>query len=66
MPTLSVVLTVGQGSKVQTAVGRWLGLGRDATPTETETFLKLHLKKIVLETEKAAAASTVGDTFDTS
>lgn len=63
MATLILTVPDPQVPRVRTAVGLYLGLGRDATTEEVRTFLVDVLKETVRKGEVGDARQTADDTF---
>lgn len=54
MPTMTITTTVDQAQRIAAAVGRALGLERDATGAEVKEFLINHLRCTVHDYERLA------------
>lgn len=59
MPTVSYDITAQQASRVQTAVGKILGLGRDATAAEARAYHIKLLKDAVISQERGDLADAI-------
>lgn len=72
MPTMTITTTAPQAQRVATALGAYLGLGRDATASEIKAHFIEQMKELVLAHERrlqkaeAEAALPPLTTFDPS
>lgn len=55
MPTTTFTYTAGQGARMATAYGKYLGLGRDATSAEIKAEMWNQQRILVAAQEKATA-----------
>ena len=54
MPTLTIDFTAPVATRLETAYGSFLGLGRDATQAEIKADLIEHMKRVVKGQERDA------------
>lgn len=64
MPSLTFTVSAAQAQRCQTAVGRALNLGRDATAAEVQQFMWQHMKDFVLNTESVAQVAALAAPAD--
>lgn len=65
MPTISITVTVQQANRAQAAIGKRLGLLRDATPEEARQWIISQLRGVVNDQEWQDLQKTISVTaFD--
>ena len=60
MPTISLTFDASNATRIATAFGALLGLGRDATQAEVKAYLVTHMRDVVRERERQAAIAALG------
>jgi hypothetical protein len=63
MATLTITIPDPQVPRIQTGVGLYLGIGRDATAQEVQNFLVEVLKDVVRKGEVGQARKDADDNF---